>query len=89
MRTRERVGVDLSSHDLRHAGHSLAATAGASVADLKKRLGHSSSAAAQRSLHTVEGRAPRSLPPPRTWLAPATPRSLLGACDVGTSRESR
>lgn len=56
VRARNRVGVDISFHDLRHTGQSLVAAAGASLADLKKRLGHSSSAAAQRYLHTVEGR---------------------------------
>ncbi len=56
VRARERVGVAISFHDLRHTGQSLAAAAGANLADLKRRLGHSSSAAAIRYLHSVEGR---------------------------------
>lgn len=56
VRARDKIGVNISFHDLRHTGQSLAAAAGASVADLKLRLGHSSSAAAMRYLHAVEGR---------------------------------
>jgi len=43
-------------HDLRHTGQTLAAATGATLADLKKRLGHSSDAAAVRYLHAVEER---------------------------------
>ena len=43
-------------HDLRHTGQTLAAATGATLADLKRRLGHSSAAAALRYLHAVEGR---------------------------------
>jgi integrase len=56
VRAREKVGVELSFHDLRHTGQSLAAATGASLVDLKMRLGHSSTAAAQRYMHAVEGR---------------------------------
>lgn len=56
VRARKKVGVDISFHDLRHTGQSLAAATGASLVDLKKRLGHSSTAAAQRYMHAVEGR---------------------------------
>ncbi len=56
VRARKKVGVDISFHDLRHTGQSLAASTGASLVDLKKRLGHSSTAAAQRYMHAVEGR---------------------------------
>lgn len=52
VRARRKVGIDLSFHDLRHTGLSLAA-AGANLADLKKRAGHASSAAAQRYMHAV------------------------------------
>lgn len=55
-RARDRTGVNLAFHDLRHTGQTLAASTGASLADLKKRLGHSSDAAASRYLHAVEGR---------------------------------
>ncbi|MGW6728134.1 tyrosine-type recombinase/integrase [Nocardia sp. NPDC055029] len=56
VRARDRVGVDVTFHDLRHTGQSLAALTGANLADLKKRLGHASNAAASRYLHAVEGR---------------------------------
>lgn len=56
VRARRFAGVDISFHDLRHTGQSLAAATGASLIDLKKRLGHSSLAAAQRYMHAVEGR---------------------------------
>lgn len=56
VRARDRVGVKLAFHDLRHTGQTLAASTGATLADLKKRLGHSSTAAAVRYLHAVEGR---------------------------------
>lgn len=56
VRARDRVGVEVTFHDLRHTGQSLAALTGANLADLKKRLGHASNAAATRYLHAVEGR---------------------------------
>ncbi|MFD0365634.1 tyrosine-type recombinase/integrase [Nocardia sp. GCM10030253] len=55
-RARSRVGVKVTFHDLRHTGQTLAASTGASLADLKKRLGHASDAAASRYLHAVDGR---------------------------------
>lgn len=56
VRARNKVGLDISFHDLRHTGQSLAAAAGATLADLKKRLGHASTAAANRYLHALDGR---------------------------------
>ena len=56
VRARDKVGLGIAFHDLRHTGQSLAAATGASLVDLKKRLGHSSTAAAQRYMHAVEGR---------------------------------
>ncbi|GIE32258.1 putative prophage phiRv2 integrase [Actinoplanes italicus] len=57
VRARKKVGLDmLTVHDLRHTGQTLAAQAGATMADLMKRLGHSSMAAARRYLHAVDGR---------------------------------
>ena len=57
VRARAKVGLTGSSfHDLRHTGQTLAAATGATLADLKRRLGHSSTAAALRYLHAVEGR---------------------------------
>jgi integrase len=57
VRARTKVGLPgLSFHDLRHTGQTLAAATGATLADLKRRLGHSSAAAALRYLHAVEGR---------------------------------
>lgn len=45
----------MTFHDLRHPGQTMAAAAGATLADLPRRLGHSSAVAALRYLHTVEG----------------------------------
>jgi integrase len=57
VRSRVRAGLtELTFHDLRHTGQTLAAQTGATLADLMKRLGHSSIAAAKRYLHSVEGR---------------------------------
>lgn len=57
VRARKRVGLEhLRIHDLRHTGGTLAAQAGATMADLMLRLGHSTEVAARRYLHTVEGR---------------------------------
>ncbi|WP_280449909.1 tyrosine-type recombinase/integrase [Nocardia brasiliensis] len=56
VRARNKVGVDVSFHDLRHTGQTLAAATGATLADLKKRMGHASNAAALRYLHAVDGR---------------------------------
>jgi integrase len=56
-RARTRVGMDnFRFHDLRHTGQTLAAATGATLADLMRRLGHSSPAAANRYLHAVAGR---------------------------------
>lgn len=56
-RARRKVGMSgFRFHDLRHTGQTLAASAGATLKDLMRRLGHSSPAAAQRYLHAVDGR---------------------------------
>ncbi|MGS2613922.1 tyrosine-type recombinase/integrase [Micromonospora sp. LZ34] len=56
VRARKRVGLDdVTFHDLRHTGQPLAAQTGAPLADLMKRLGHSSMAA-RRYLDAVDGR---------------------------------
>jgi integrase len=56
-RARELVGMPgFRFHDLRHTGQTLAAATGATTKDLMRRLGHASPAAANRYLHTVEGR---------------------------------
>jgi integrase len=47
---------DLRFHDLRHTGAVLAASTGASLADLMSRLGHSTAAAAMRYQHTAADR---------------------------------
>jgi integrase len=47
---------DLRWHDLRHSGAVLAAAAGASLAELMARLGHSTPAAAMRYQHAADGR---------------------------------
>lgn len=54
---REAAGrPDLRWHDLRHTGAVLAATAGATTADLMQRLGHSSAQAAMIYQHAAEDR---------------------------------
>ena len=56
-RARRRAGMPgFRFHDLRHTGQSLVASTGATVKDLMRRLGHASPMAANRYLHTVEGR---------------------------------
>ncbi|OBH66731.1 integrase [Mycobacterium intracellulare] len=47
---------DLRFHDLRHSGAVLAAVAGATLAELMARLGHSTPQAAMRYQHQAEGR---------------------------------
>lgn len=47
---------DLRWHDLRHSGAVMAAQAGATLAELMARLGHSSPQAAMRYQHAAEGR---------------------------------
>lgn len=47
---------DLRFHDLRHTGAVLAATAGATLAELMARLGHSTVSAAMRYQHAAEDR---------------------------------
>lgn len=47
---------DLRVHDLRHTGATMAARAGATLAELQQRLGHSSVSAALRYQHAAQGR---------------------------------
>lgn len=47
---------DLRVHDLRHTGATMAAVAGATLAELQQRLGHSSVGAALRYQHAAQGR---------------------------------
>jgi integrase len=47
---------DLRFHDLRHTGATLAAATGATLAELMRRLGHSSPAAAMRYQHAADDR---------------------------------
>ena len=56
-KAREAAGrADLRWHDLRHTGAVLAASTGATIAELMSRLGHSTPAAAMRYQHAAEGR---------------------------------
>lgn len=56
-RAREAAGrPDLRWHDLRHTGAVLAASTGATLAELMGRLGHSTPGAALRYQHTAQGR---------------------------------
>ncbi|GAA2388128.1 putative prophage phiRv2 integrase [Catellatospora methionotrophica] len=57
VRARKIAGLEeFTVHDMRHTGQTLAAQAGATMADLMRRLGHSTMVAAKRYLHAVEGR---------------------------------
>ena len=47
---------DLRFHDLRHTGATLAAAAGATIAELMRRLGHSTAQAAMRYQHATDDR---------------------------------
>ena len=54
---RRKIGrSDLRLHDLRHTGLTLAAATGASIAELMKRAGHASPAAALRYQHATADR---------------------------------
>ena len=54
---RDKAGrPDLRFHDLRHTGAVLAASTGATLAELMSRLGHSTADAAMRYQHAVKGR---------------------------------
>ena len=56
-RARRRVDMPgFRFHDLRHTGQTLAASTGATIKDLMRRLGHASPAASYRYLHAVDGR---------------------------------
>ena len=50
------VRTDLHFHDLRHSGLTWAAATGATVAELMRRAGHASPAAAMRYQHATEDR---------------------------------
>lgn len=74
-RARDEVGLpQLRFHDLRHTGQALAAEAGASLADLMRRLGHSSMVAAKRYLHATDSRD-RQIADALSRLATDTPSS--------------
>ena len=47
---------DLRFHDLRHTGATLAAATGATIAELMRRLGHSTPGAAMRYQHATDDR---------------------------------
>jgi hypothetical protein len=55
VRARARVGLTLSFPRPTAPGVEMAAAAGASLADLKRRLGHSTSSAALRYMHPMDG----------------------------------
>jgi integrase len=72
-RARAEVGLpQLRFHDLRHTGQTLAAETGASLADLMRRLGHSSMVAAKRYLHATDSRD-RQIADALSQLAAETP----------------
>lgn len=57
LRALDRAGLkDIRFHDLRHTGNTLAAIAGATLPELKERMGHSSDRAAMIYLHATDDR---------------------------------
>ncbi|HLZ37440.1 MAG TPA: site-specific integrase [Mycobacteriales bacterium] len=91
-RARNQVGLpELRFHDLRHTGQTLAAAAGASLADLMRRLGHSSTIAAKRYLHATDNRdreiAERLTRLALTTGATAAPRDDLAGDPVRSTPE--
>jgi integrase len=87
-KARRAVGrPDLHLHDLRHTGLTWSAATGASVAELMRRAGHKSPAAAMRYQHATEDRD-RVLAEALAKLATVTPisprdRRAMGAQDSG------
>jgi len=66
---------DLRFHDLRHSGLTWSAATGASVAELMRRAGHASQAAALRYQHSTDDRVEFSLTRLPLWLN--GPRTLV------------
>ncbi|MFG3688163.1 tyrosine-type recombinase/integrase [Micromonospora sp. NPDC047740] len=90
VRARAKVGLDdLTFHDLRHTGQTLAAQTGATLADLMKRLGHSSMAAARRYLHAVDGRDREIAKPCPSWPRMAMLHGYPGTSPCGVSCTGR
>ena len=89
---------DLRFHDLRHTGATLAAATGATIAELMRRLGHSTAQAAMRYQHATDDRdaghcrsAVRSSTPPRSsrcgrGTAPGAAASGRGPSGHGTDQ---
>jgi len=87
-RARDQIGrPELRIHDLRHTGLTLAAAAGATVAELMHRAGHRSAAAALRYQHATEDRDRVLAEALATMAAPAAVTSLreYEAFQSGTS----
>lgn len=79
-RAREKAGrPDLRIHDLRHTGAVLAAQAGATLAELMSRIGHSTPQAALRYQHAARGRD--------TEIAAALSRLVAGRSRSGSVDE--
>lgn len=57
MRALDKAGLEgVRFHDLRHTGNTLAAIAGATLPELKERMGHASDRAAMIYLHATDER---------------------------------
>lgn len=72
---------DLRFHDLRHTGAVLAASTGATLAELMARLGHSTPGAALRYQHAAEGRDQQ--------IATALSALAAGSAAIGTHAETQ
>jgi integrase len=78
---RKTVGVDYRFHDLRHSGLTLAATTGATTAELMHRAGHASPDAAMRYQHATEDRDSALAAALADYVAPAQVVNLSGPRD--------
>jgi integrase len=75
---------ELRFHDLRHSGLTWSAATGASIAELMRRAGHASQAAALRYQHATATEIVCWLTPSPTW--PAKPQGSLRRRDGRTAR---
>lgn len=83
MRALDKAGLEgVRFHDLRHTGNTLAAIAGATLPELKERMGHASDRAAMIYLHATDERH-REIADTLSALAKA---ELKGKTRSGTQR---
>ncbi|WP_390891478.1 hypothetical protein [Dactylosporangium roseum] len=90
VRARTKVGMPgFRFHDLRHTGQTLAASTGATVKDLMRRLGHASPVASYRYLHAVDGRDAEIASALSELAAHGTPQNCPGRSLSSTDQRER